>query len=58
MCSPNLLWLVFCSLLLFALPLIFTLLAAISISHFLTATMKFSCFFPTKFVSFVFHHSF
>ena len=37
----------FCSLLFFALSLIFTLLAA-SISHFLTATMKFSCFFSQK----------
>ena len=40
----------------FALPLIFTLLAA-SISHFLTATIKFSCFFqknssPLFFISF------
>ena len=41
--SPKFLLLVFCSLLIFSLPLIFTLLAA-SIPHFLTAAMTFSCF--------------
>ena len=50
----------FCSLcscsLFFSLSLIFTLLAA-SISHFLTATMKFHVFLPTKFASFAFIHS-
>ena len=40
----------FCSL--FSLPLICTLVAA-SISHFLTAVIKFSFFIPTKLVSFV-----
>ena len=43
MCSAKVLLLVFLFTLIFSLPLIFTLLAA-SISHFLTATMKFSCF--------------
>ena len=32
-------------------------LLAASISHFLSSGMKFSCFLPTKFVSFVFNHS-
>ena len=36
----------------FSLPLIFTLVAA-SISHFLTAAIKFLCFLPTKLVSVV-----
>ena len=40
----------------FSLRLIFTLLAA-SISHCLTAALKFHVFLPTKFVSFVFNHS-
>ena len=40
----------------FSLPLIFTLLAA-SISHSLTAALKFHVFLPTTFVSFVFSHS-
>ena len=39
----------------FSRQLIFTLLAAI-ISHFLTSAMKFACFFPTKFVSFILNH--
>ena len=43
MYSTKILLLVFRSLLIFSLPLIFTLLAA-SISHFLTAAMTFSCF--------------
>ena len=44
MCSPKILLLVFTnSLLFFSLPIIFTLLA-VSISHFLNAAMKFSCF--------------
>ena len=58
MCSPKILLLVFFlfAFFFFALPLIFTLLAA-SISHFLTATIKFSCFFqqnssPLFFISF------
>ena len=57
MCSPKILLLVFFLFaFFFALPLIFTLLAA-SISHFLTATIKFSCFFqqnssPLFFISF------
>ena len=37
----------------FLLPLIFTLVAA-SISHFLTATIKFSCYSSTKLVFFAF----
>ena len=43
MCSAKILLLVFLFTLIFSLLLIFTLLAA-CISHFLTATMKFSCF--------------
>ena len=43
MYSTKLLLRVFRSLLIFSLPLIFTLLAA-SISHFRTAAMTFSCF--------------
>ena len=43
MLPPNFVACVFLFDLLFALPLIFALLAA-SISHFLTAAMKFSCF--------------
>ena len=35
------------------LPLIFTLVTA-SISHFLTAAIKFSCYFSNEIVSFVF----
>ena len=44
-----------CSLFFF-LPLIFTLVAA-SISHFLTATIKFSCYSSTKLVFFAFFMS-
>ena len=40
----------------FSLPLIFTL-RAVSISHCLTAALKFHVFLPTTFVSFVFNHS-
>ena len=43
MCLPKILLPVFMFPFLFSLPLIFTLLAA-SISYFLTAAMKFSCF--------------
>ena len=41
----------------FSLPLIFTLLAASIISHFLTAALNFHVFLPTKFISFVSNHS-
>ena len=40
----------------FSLPLIFTL-RAVSISHSLTAALKFHVFLPTTFVSFVLNHS-
>ena len=43
MCLPKILLPVFMFAFLVSLPLIFTLLAA-SVSHFLTAAMKFSCF--------------
>ena len=43
MCLPKILFPVFMFAFIFSLPLIFTLLAA-SISLFLTAAMKFSCF--------------
>ena len=56
MYSPKILLLVFRSLLIFSLPLIFTLLAA-SISHFRTAALNFHVFLPTKFISFVFNNS-
>ena len=41
-----------CFFSLFSLALIFSLVAA-TISHFLTAAIKFNVFLPTKFVSFV-----
>ena len=41
----------------FSLPLIFTLLAASIISHFLTSALNFHVFLPTKFSSFVSNHS-
>ena len=43
MCLPKILFPVFMFAFIFSLPLIFTLLA-VSISHFLTAAMKVSCF--------------
>ena len=57
MCSPKLFFACVPVRFLFFLPLIFILLAA-NISHFLTAAMKFSCFFfLTKLFSFVCNHS-
>ena len=47
MCSPKILLLVFLVAFFFSRQLIFTLLAA-SISHFLTAAMKFSFFFSNE----------
>ena len=41
----------------FSLPLIFPLVAATSIYHFLIAAIKFFVFFPTKLVSFAFYLS-
>ena len=53
MCSSKILLLEFLFAFMFFTAAHLSLVAA-SISHFLTAAMKFLCFLPTKFVSFVF----
>ena len=56
MCSPKILLLVFLFFYFFFTAAHFHL-AGRQHPHFLTSAKKLSCFFPTKFVSFVFNHS-